>query len=793
MLRNYWSAALRHAAQNPIYATINTLSLAIGLAACLVIFLFVKGERSFDRFHHHYKEVFRLYGIPNYATTATKVAITPGWMGPELPHYFPSIQTSTRFWNRGKAVFHFGRQQGIVESTAAVDSTFLQIFDFPILIGDRNTALNRPNAVILTERTAKKFTMTLEDAIGSTVSIDGEAFIVTAIAEDVPDNSHLQFDALIPISNFAHSDRMFKTSWDGSFLNTYVVLNPNVDVTQIEKEFPGFIAKYTGVTDASKTSSLYLQPMSEIHLGSNDIEHDYNNYRKFNGDYLNLFVIVGAFILLLASVNFMNLTLARSSFRNKEVGVRRTVGARRSQIIAQFMFETVVHAIGSVVLALALVSVSLQSISTLLGRPMTFEQLIGDGAAVASLIFGALILGLMSGLYPALVISKVSSSKTSTNNGRSWFNQALMVTQFAVAIAMIEGTLLVRNQVNFMNTSEAGFEKDQIILIGMNQEVNQKFMQLKTELSRSTLVTGVTASDQRMGTNLHGWGFKVKFDSGMYAFTPSNINVDYDYLDVYNIPLAEGRTFSKEIASDQGHAFIINERMVYELGLRQPVGMEVGHAWYDNNQLGTVIGVAKDFHYNSMHFPINAVAIVCHPEWGFQEMSIRIDATRAQEALAFIESVWKNSITSYPFEYSFLSSHMEELYRGDEQMGSLVSLATTLALLISSIGLFGLASIVMQKRVKEIGIRKILGATSLQLSATLSSRFLIIVIVAFTIATPVAYNLISNWLNAFAYRIDNSVVYYALAGFAAMVACAITIAYHVARLTRESPVSAIRD
>ncbi len=793
MIRNYWSAAFRHAVQHPLYAFINLFSLAIGLAACMVIFLFVKSEKSFDQFHQHLGQIYRIYGVPNYGTTADKVAITPGWMGPELPHYFPSIQRSTRYWDRGKAVFQTDQKQVIIEHPAAVDSTFLEIFDFKLIAGNTMMALARPQSVVLTETTARKLLMGIDAALGKVIAIDGTSFTVTGIVQDVPENSHLQFDALVSIASYAHGDRMFKTSWDGSFLNTYVLVNPHAEVSLIEKGFPGFIAKNTGVTDMTKTSSLYLQPLEDIHLGSTDIEHDYNNYRKFNGAYLNLFIVVGAFILLLAAVNFMNLTLARSSFRDKEVGIRRSIGAGRMQVIIQFMFESTIHAVGSVVVALTIVSLSLQSISNLLGRSLTFSQLITDPWAMGSLLLGAVVLGLLSGLYPAVVVSKVSSSNATNTQGRPWFNQLMIVGQFAVAIAMIEGALLVQTQVEFMSTADSGFEKDQIVLVGMNGEVNEKLQLLKSELTKNTLVTGVTASDQRMGTNLHGWGFKVKYDTGVYAFTPSNINVDYDYLDVYGIPLAEGRTFSRDIASDQGRAFIINERMVHELGLRKPIGTEVGHSWYENNELGSVIGVTKDFHYNSLHFPINAVAIVCHPDWGFQEMSIKIDGTRQQEALEFIESVWRRTITSYPFEYSFLSNHMNELYRSDRQMESLVSLATTLALIISSIGLFGLASIVMQKRVKEVGIRKILGATSFQLSKTLSGHFVLIILIAFTIASPIAYRMISSWLNEFAYRIDNGFGYYAAGGVVALMACSVTIGYHVWRLTRENPVKALRD
>jgi putative ABC transport system permease protein len=342
-----------------------------------------------------------------------------------------------------------------------------------------------------------------------------------------------------------------------------------------------------------------------------------------------------------------------------------------------------------------------------------------------------------------------------------------------------------------MQDKDLGFNKDQMMLIDMNREVNEKFEMLRTELKRSPLIHGVTASGQRLGENFHQTSFKVKADTGVFQITPSNVNVDYEYLSVYGIQLKSGRNFSKDRPTDKDFAFIINESFEKELGLKETLGTQAGMGWYHNDSLGSIIGVAKDFNFNSLHYKINTLQMSVHPEWGYDEMSVKIDGNRPEEAIAFVKDLWAQHIT-YPFEYSFLDEHFERLYRSDKQMGSVVSIMAGLAILISCMGLFGLAAITTERKTKEIGIRKALGATEAQITVLLSKNFTLLVVASFVIASPLTYWLLTKWLESFAYRIDINLLVFALGGLIALLIALITISYHTIRSARANPVKALR-
>jgi putative ABC transport system permease protein len=366
-----------------------------------------------------------------------------------------------------------------------------------------------------------------------------------------------------------------------------------------------------------------------------------------------------------------------------------------------------------------------------------------------------------------------------------------VVVQFGLALAMIVSTLIVVQQLSFMKNKDLGFQKDQMMLVDMNGEANEKFELLRTELKRSRLILGVTASSQRLGENFHQMPFKVKSDTGVFSITPSNVNVDYEYLDVYGIELKEGRKFSKDVARDNGMAFIINESFAKELHLKETVGTPAGHGWYHNDSLGTIIAVAKDFNFNSLHYKINTLQMSVHPDWGYDELSVKIDGNRPEEAIAFVKSVWEKHL-DYPFDYSFLNEHFEKLYQSDNQMSAVVTIMAALAILISCMGLFGLAAITTKRKTKEIGIRKVLGATEMELTVLLSKNFTLLIILSFIIASPLTYLLLLKWLESFAYRVTINPLLFLAGGILALVIALITICYHTIRSARANPVDSVR-
>lgn len=797
MFKNYLAISLRNIRQNPLYAFINIFSLAIGLAACLVIYLFITDERSFDAFHAKNESIYRLDEVQNFpGTNEQKVALSMPGMGPAFLKDFPEVANFTRFINRGNQLVIKGENRLIIPSIAYVDSTFLEIFDFDVLQGDRSTALDEPYTMMVTEETALKFFPSVDQALNNTLTWRDKEYKITGILKDVPENSHMQFDALSSVATILAEDKEFNDRWGGNSLNTYFVLHPGTDIPAMESKFPAFMSRHMDDPDINKFYKLYLQPLSLVHLGSIDIEHDYNNYRKFNGSYLDVFYVIALFILLIAAVNFMNLTTARASHRWKEIGVRKTVGAKKLQLFSQFIFESVLLALFALVLAVLLDLLFVPLLNSVIGRQLSMNLFFENYLNILLVVAATLILGFLTGIYPSFYMTSFNMARVlkggGKGEGRSLFRSGLVVVQFGLALAMIVSTLIVVQQLSYMKNADIGFNKDQIMLVDMNREANDKFETLKQELLKNSLIKGVTASGQRLGNNFHQWGFKVKADTGVMEITPSNVNVDYDYLKVYGIQLAEGRDFSKDNASDNGRSFIINETFAKELGLKETVGTPAGHGWYHNDSLGTIIGVVKDFNFNSLHYKVNTLEMVVHPEWGYDELSVKIDGARTEEAIALVKGIWEQQITSYPFEYSFLDQHFEKLYQSDKQMSAVVTVMAGLAILISCMGLFGLAAITTEKKTKEIGIRKALGATETQITLLLSRNFALLIVLSFIIVSPITYYLLSGWLENFAYRIGINPLLFLLGGAIAMAIALLTISYHTLRSARANPVQALR-
>ena len=795
MLFNYLSIALRNIKQNPLYSFINMFSLAIGLAACIVIYLFISDERSFDRFHSKNKTIYRIDEVQNFSgTNLQKVALSMPGMGPSMVADFPGVENFARFWNNGKRLMKHGEDQFLIEDVAAVDSTFLEIFDFEMLGGDRQSALDEPWTVVVTEETALKFFKSPLEAIGNSITIIDKEYKITGVLKNVQENSHLQFNALTSMATILTQDKEFNTRWGSNYVNTYLVLQPEMDTKALESKFPDFMLRHTGDKDVNKYYTVFLQPLDQVHLGSTDIEHDYNNYRKFNGDYLNVFSIIGVFILLIAGVNFMNLTTARASHRWKEIGVRSSVGAKKTQLFGQFIFESALLALFALMLAVLLDILFIPMLNQLIGRQLTFFAILAP-ERLAILLVMTLVLGLLAGIYPSFYMTSFKMSSIlkggSKSESKSLFRSSLVVIQFGLALAMIVSTLIVLQQLSFMQNKDIGFDKDQMMLVDMNKEVNEKFVTLKEELVKSRFVEGVTASGQRLGNNFHQWGLKVKADTGIVNIIPSNVNVDYDYLKVYGIKLKDGRSFSKDNARDNGFSFVINESLAKELAMKETVGTQAGHGWYKNDSLGTIIGVVEDFNFNSLHHKINTLSMVVHADWGYDEMSIKIDGANATAAINEVKEIWGKNIT-YPFSYTFLDQHFDNLYRSDAQMSAVVTIMATLAILISCMGLFGLVTITVSKKIKEIGIRKTLGASEFQITALLSKNFLLLILVSFILASPVTYWLLSSWLQEFAYRIAINPLLFLLGGLIALVIALATISYHTIRSARANPVKALR-
>jgi putative ABC transport system permease protein len=799
MFRNYVKTALRNIWKNKAFSAINIIGLAIGMAACILILLFVFYERSFDNIHT--KNLYRLNEVQKFEgmVSSQKVALSMFPMGPTLKNEFPEIKNYTRVRWSTKLPFSYKEKKIFLPQVFAVDSTYLEMFDFKLLKGNRSTVLQKPNNILLTASAAQKI-FGQEDPIGKTVTgylRDTLNFTVTGILEDVPQNSQFQFDALFSFSSIIKPNMM--DNWGGNWLNTYLELAPNTNIAAFEKKFPAYLKKYMANGDGWKFYELFLLPLNEVHSGATEVGLDYLNYQKFDKQYTNLFFIIALIVLAIACVNFMNLSTARSAERAREVGVRKSLGAHRWQLSIQFISESIILSLFALLLAIVIVELSLSSVNNLIRRNLEFP-LFSSGSLLPALILATILTGVISGLYPAGYLSsfnpvRVLKGSIQTGKNKSLLRNVLVVAQFSSAIFLMIATLFVVKQLNFMQNRDTGFNRDQVVTIPLDNFTSRKFEVLKQDLLNNSLVSAVTGAQDQLGSHLDQSGIEYK-GSGkpVRELTSTRLIVDHDYLNLYKISLAAGRNFSAE-PSANGREYIINESLARELLKDEPkapvTSLLGGQFGFDT--VGTIVGIARDFNFNSLHNKIETMFMYNQKDWGYRTMSIKINGAKAKESIAFIKSTWQKNCADHPFEYQFLDEHFEEVYLADTQVSRVVGILATLAIIISCLGLFGLASYSAERRVKEVGIRKVLGASVGNIATMLSVDFLKYVLIAALIAWPLAWFSIYKWLQDYAYRVNMSWWIFLLAAVLALIIALVTISFQAIKAAMANPVKSLRS
>jgi putative ABC transport system permease protein len=796
MLKNYFKTAWRNLRKNKTYSIINIAGLAIGMAACIVIMLFVFYERSFDQMHK--KNIYRLNEVQKFPgmVASQKVALSMFPMGQTMKEEFPEIRNYTHVrWNNKYQTTYKDRRIYLPQMFS-VDTSFLRMFDFPLLKGDRATALKSPNSIVLTASTARKL-FGDEDPVGKTIyhyATDTVLFKVTGILADVPENSQLQFDALTSFNTFIKP--AWSNMWGGNWLNTYFELAPNTDIAAMEKKFPAYLKAHLQ-GDGWKYYELFLLPLKDVHASAADIGLDYVNYQKFDKNYTNIFSVIALIVLLIACINFMNLSTARSAERAKEVGIRKSIGALRSQLGTQFLSETVLLAVLSLILALGLVALVLPSVNALSQRSLQ-TVLFQDKWIPVLVLLGTIVVGFLSGLYPAVYLSsfqpvKVLKGLPQIGKNKGLLRNVLVVGQFASAIFLIIATVFVFRQLTFMRKKDPGFSRDQVLNVSMDRVTSQKFDLLKEELSASPLITGVTGAQDELGSHLDQSGVEFKGDGPMRNLSTTRLIVDPDYLSLYKIPILAGRDFSHEQQAN-GREYIVNETLARELAKDmpgKPLSDLVGrHFGFDS--AGVIVGIAKDFNFNSLHYKIETMFLF-NFKGGYSMMSVKLGAGKTQEAINFIESVWKKNFPERSLEYQFLDDHFTEVYRADTQVSRMVSILAGLAIFISCLGLFGLASYSAERRIKEIGIRKVMGASINNIVLLLSRHFIRLVLIANLIAWPLAWWAISRWLEDYAYRVTMSWWVFGIAGVAALFIALVTVSLLAMKAALANPVKSLRS
>jgi len=786
MIKSYAVIAARNFRKHKAYSLINVAGLAIGIAVSLFIFLWIRDELSFDRFHAGSENIYRLTEDQKGADgTVFPVAVTPELLGPGLKDDFPEVVEFARFRPIGRNLVSYGERQFYEGEFAFADPAFLQIFSFPLIKGDPATALESPDSIVITESAARKYFGT-EDPMGKTLRLlEAFEFKVTGVARDLPRNSHLRFGIL---GNFEVVMKKFGMDggwWNNNFY-TYVRLAPNADLGKLAPQVYKYLAKVRPQT----TTFIRLQPLRDIHLRSS-YAIDLYGASQLRAQYVGIFGGIALLVLLIACINYMNLATARSGLRSREVGVRKVVGAGRPEIVRQFFGESLLFAFVSSALAVGTVRLLLPAFNALTGKAVTAGEL-ATAPALLFLAGIALLAGILSGIYPALFLSAFRPSSifrggSLTGTRSAIFRKSLVVLQFALSTIFIAGTLVVASQIRYMRTRDLGFVKDSVVHFRLRGDLSENYQAFKDELARTSGILGVTSSSDIPTYTVHStsdfsWEGKAPED----RFLIHQFSVDYDYFETLGMEMAEGRSFSRDFPSDKA-AFIVNEAAARRMGLGEPLGKWV--RLYGRK--GPLVGVVKDFNFKSLHTPVEPLVLRIEPERNaYVLVRMRFEGTAA--GLETIRRLHAKYNPRYPLEYEFLDDSLGELYRSDRRFGAIVGIFTGLAIFISALGLFGLASFLIERRTKEIGVRKILGADSGRIVVLLSKDFLQWVALANVIAVPVAYLAMNNWLRSFAYRTSISAGVFAAAAGLAIGVAVLTISAHCFKAATSSPADSLR-
>ncbi|MFI5192428.1 MAG: ABC transporter permease [Chitinophagales bacterium] len=789
MLFNYLKIAFRNIIRHKAFAFINIAGLAIGMACSIFILLWVRNELSYDRFHKHADQIYRL--TANVADF--KVAVSPASMPPELKMKMPAIQEIVRLNANNQHVLEVGIKKFEERRIFYADSTFFRVFSFPLLKGNPATALNRPDAVLITKDMAKKY-FGDADPMGKTLRIDNKDYVtVTGVLDNLPANSHLQFDFLMPMSAIAQTNRDIRDNiWDNFNFYSYIELDKSFNPTaanlaglekQMDKIYKEHVEKKLLKVD------FHLQPLTAIHLHS-DLQAELPG--SGNIQYVNIFFIVAIFILAVACINFMNLATARSARRAKEVGLRKVVGAGRGQLIGQFLGESMLIAFIALLIAIGLVYLLLPVFNEVAGKTLSIHIL--DGKILAALLGIALITGLVSGSYPALFLSgfqpaKVLKGNMKTMGGNRIFRNSLVVLQFVVSIVLLAGTALVYKQLRFIKNMNLGFEKSNLLYTGMTGDLFNRQDALKTQLKQNPLTSDFTISGS-LPVNMTNGTVSVEWqgkDPNAQIIFP-NLDVNEDFFDVYQLKMVSGRPFSRDFKADSSN-YVINEKAAQVMGMTP--ASAVGQPLSLWGVKGIIVGVVKNFNFKPVQQSIEPLIIHLNNSGGF--ITVRTKPGTTEATLKALEKISTGLNPAYPFSYGFIDQDLANQYKGEQQMGNLFNIFAILAIFISCMGLYGLSAFMAEQRTKEIGVRKVLGASVMNVVYMLSTSFTRLIVVAVLIAVPIAWYAMNKWLQGFAYHIQIGWIVFGVASVAALAVAWITISYESVKAAVANPVSSLRS
>ncbi|HMB89889.1 MAG TPA: ABC transporter permease [Rhodothermales bacterium] len=794
MLKNYFKIALRTIRRHKGYTFINVTGLAVGMAVCLLMVLFVQDELSHDTFHDHADRLYVVGKSSSWGGQTRRQIATPYDLVEVLPREIPEVEAAVQMVYPGQGTVStdgttFEEEDRILLTSPA----FFEVFSFPLLAGDPKTVLAEPGTVVLSEEMAQKY-FPDENPIGQTITIKryGEAlYTITGVAETVTENTFFDFDfagSYLGVETVKEK-RERESSWGASMFVTVALLNDALPPDALDEKLAAMVDTHMG-EDAE--SAFFLKPLTEFYLS------DLLQVDGFKGDprYIYIFSAIALLILLIASINYMNLATARSASRAREVGIRKTLGAGRMQVARQFLGESLLVTLAALVLALVLVELALPAFNALFDMQLDLSYR-SNAIYLLALLALALGVGFIAGAYPALHLSgfrpvRVLKGETVRGPSGAWLRRGLVVTQFTISAVLIIGTAIIYQQLTFIQNKNLGFDKEHVLVVNI-QPAAAQHEAIKEAFLRNANVLRVAATSGVPGQFSVSYGIMPDVDQPDKAVNLHGVKVDYDYLEMLELELVAGRNFSQEMATDDTTAVILNEAAVRELGWTDPVGKPFS---WEGKEKETVVGVVKDFHFQSLHETIGPVMFrirSAYESWPpYHTLVLRLSGQDLPGTLAFLEDQWGAFGSGSPMKYEFLDEQLDALYRTEQRLSKVFSIVAGLAIFIACLGLFGLAAFTAEQRTKEIGIRKVLGATVTNLVALLSKDFLKLVVVAFVIAAPVAYLAMQRWLADFAYRIEISPTIFLMAGLTALLIALLTVSYQAIRAALADPVQSLR-
>ncbi|NEM96983.1 ABC transporter permease [Pontibacter burrus] len=787
MIKNYLKMAYRNLMRHKLFSLINISGLALGMTCSILILLWVRDELSFDRFHADTDNLYRLMEVQSYPGSDNLTTdATPGPLAEALEKDIPEIKHAVRSstWEWKKLLAY--QDKVLKVNGRYTDDAFFEMFSFKLLHGDPTQVLDQPNSIVISAKLASQFFGSPNEAMGKVFKIDNrDSYKVTGVMQDVPENSSMQFEWVMPLMDVVnHPDGHWLKRWDNNGIRTFVQLQPGTNLEAVNKKIAPFVKRYSPDTNIE----LFLQPVSEMYLYG-----DFKGTKTANGgriETVRLFSVVALFILVIACINFMNLATARSAKRAKEVGVRKAIGASKSSLVRQFMIESVVVAFLALFVSLNLTGILLPHFNELTGKSVELD--LSDPTLLALLIGVAIVTGVLSGSYPAFFLSSFDPVVVLKGTGKvskriSVFRKGLVVFQFILSGLLIISTLVVYLQLHYIRTKNIGLNRENVLYFELEGDLNKRYEVLKRELQNIPGIVGLSASDQiplDISNSTGDVKWKGKDPNSNLLF--GMMAVDYSYADALGIQMHDGRDFSKNFGTDTS-AFIINEEAARLMQLQDPVGQPI-HIW---NLRGHIIGVVKDFNSRSMHKTMQPL-IMRLQDANQRYLYARIAPGQTPEALAAVEKIVKRHNPAFPFEYHFLDEDFEKMYKSEAVMGQLTKYFAAIAIFISCLGLFGLALFTAEQRTKEIGIRKVLGASVASIVYMLSKDFLKLVLIANLIALPLGWYFMSVWLNNYVDRTELSWWIFGMALVSTIVIAIVTLSFHAIKTAIANPVTSLR-